>query len=180
MEKISKARAIKIQAVGEIKKLLKDSSSIVLVDYKGLNVEEATRLRRQLSDAGVKYKVYKNTLVDIAASEIGIEGLSQYLTGPTAMAFSLNDPIAPAKQIAESIKKLNKMQIKAGVLEGKVIDAQGVKILAELPSKQELVAKLLGSLNAPVANFVGILGGPVRALVYALNSVRESKESANG
>ena len=92
MEKISKARAIKIQAVGEIKKLLKDSSSIVLVDYKGLNVEEATRLRRQLSDAGVKYKVYKNTLVDIAASEIGIEGLSQYLTGPTAMAFSLNDP----------------------------------------------------------------------------------------
>lgn len=180
MEKISRAREIKAQTVSEIKQLLKDSSSVVLVDYKGINVEEATRMRRQLSEAGIKYKVYKNTLVEIAAKEVGIVGLSAHLSGPTAMAFGLSDPVAPAKQISESIKKLNKMQIKAGLLEGKVIDAQSVKVLAELPSKQELVAKLLGSLNAPVVNLVGVLGGPVRAFVYALNSIKESKESANG
>jgi len=180
MEKISKAREAKTQVVDEIKNMLKSSSSVVLVDYRGITVEEATRMRRQLSDAGVKYKVYKNTLVDIAAKEAGIENLSKYLSGPTAMALSFKDPVAPAKQIAENIKKLNKMQIKAGILEGKVIDEQQVKTLAELPSKQELVAKLLGTLNAPVANLVGVLSGPQRALVYALNSIKNGKEAANG
>jgi len=180
MERMSKAREIKSQTVAEIKQLLQSSASIVLVDYKGVNVEEVTRMRRQLSEAGVKYKVYKNTLVEIAAREVGITGLSTYLSGPTAMAFGLSDPVAPAKQISESIKKLNKMQIKAGILEGKVIDAASVKVLAELPSKQELIAKLLGSLNTPIANLVGVLGGPVRAFVYTLNSIKESKESANG
>ncbi len=180
MKKISKAKGIKAQSIAEIKQMLQSSASVVLVDYKGINVEEVTRMRRQLSEAGIKYKVYKNTLVEIAAKEVGIEGLSAYLSGPTAMAFGLSDPVAPAKQISESIKKLNKMQIKAGILEGKVIDAASVKVLAELPSKKELVAKLLGSLNAPVSNLVGVLGGPVRAFVYALNSIKEGKESANG
>lgn len=180
MEKISKARVEKLQTVAEIRQLLKKSVSVVLVDYKGLNVEEATRIRRQFAEAGVKYKVYKNTLVELAAKEEGIVGLEAYLKGPTAMAFGLTDPVAPAKQITESIKKLNKMQVKAGILEGKVIDAASVKVLSELPSKQELVAKLLGTINAPVANLVGVLSGPFRAFAYALNSIKESKESANG
>jgi len=181
MIKISQARKVKMQEVAEITEVLKSSVSIVLLDYRGIKVEEANQLRRQLDAASVKYKVYKNTLIQLAANDIGLTGLDSFLTGPTALAFSPADPVAPAKNITEAIKKLNKMQVKAGVLEGKVISAEDVKILAELPSKSELVAKLLGSLNTPVANLVGVLSGPVRALVNVLNSIKDNKEtSVNG
>lgn len=180
MNKISKARQQKELVVEEIKAILKESISIVLVDYRGITVEEANRLRRQLTEAGVGYKVFKNTLIDIAAKEVGIVNLSPYLAGLTALAYSPKDPVAPAKIMNETIKKLNKMQIKSGILEGKVIDEQKVKTLADLPSKQELVAKLLGSMIAPVVNLVSVLNGPQRALVYALSSIKDSKEAANG
>lgn len=163
--------------VQELKDKFSKSSSAILVDYMGLNVQEVTELRENFRKAGVDYKVYKNTLTEIAAKEIGLEGLIPFLEGPTAIAFSEDDPVAPAKILTDAIKKYRKIEFKAGVLDGKVIDVDGVKALAELPSREELIAKLLGSMNAPISNLVGVLSGPARALVYALNAIKEQKEA---
>lgn len=167
----------KVQIVQELKERFDKASSAILVDYKGLNVQEATELREIFRKAEVDYKVYKNTLTEIAAKEMGLEELIPFLEGPTAIAFSENDPVAPAKILTDAIKKYRKMEFKAGVVDGKVIDVSGVKALAELPSREELIAKMLGSMNAPIANLVGVLSGPARALVYALNAIREQKEA---
>ncbi|HZJ57232.1 MAG TPA: 50S ribosomal protein L10 [Clostridia bacterium] len=163
--------------VQELKEKFTKSSSAILVDYKGLNVQEVTELRGNFREAGVDYKVYKNTLTEIAAKEMGLEGLIPYLEGPTAIAFSEEDPVAPAKILTEAIRKYRKIEFKGGVVDGKVIDIDGVKALAELPSREELIAKLLGSINAPIANLVGVLSGPVRALAFALNAIKEQKEA---
>ena len=96
---------------------------------------------------------------------------------PTAIAFSEDDPVAPAKILTEAIRKYRKIEFKTGVVDGKVIDVDGIKALADLPSREELLAKLLGSMNAPIANLVGVLTGPVRALTYALNAIKEQKEA---
>lgn len=165
------------QVVQELKDKFSKSSSAILVDYKGLNVEEVTELRSNFRQAGVDYKVYKNTLTEIAAKEIGLEGLIPFLEGPTAIAFSEHDPVAPAKILTDAIKKYKKIEFKAGVVEGKVVDVNSVKALADLPSKEELIAKILGSMNAPITNLVGVLSGPTRALAYALNAIREQKEA---
>jgi len=170
-------REEKVQMVEEIKQKLANSSSAVFVDYRGLTVEEVTQLRKQFREGGVDYKVYKNTLTEIAAKELGFDGLVPFLKGPTAIAFGVTDPVAPAKILTESIKKLKKMELKCGMVEGKVIDVEGVKALAELPSREELVAKMLGSMNTPIANLVGVLSGTMRALVYAINAVKEKKEA---
>jgi large subunit ribosomal protein L10 len=116
-------------------------------------------------------------LIEIAARELGIEGIIPILEGPTAIAFGIDEPVAPAKILSENINNLKKMEFKAGIVDGKVIDAEGVKALAKLPSKEELIAKMLGSMNAPVANFLSVLSGPMRAFVYALDAVKGQKEA---
>jgi large subunit ribosomal protein L10 len=167
--------------VAEIKNWLTTSQSVVITGYRGLNVATDTQMRRELRAAGVTYKVVKNTMLRIAAKEVGIEGLDTHLEGTTAIAFSATDAVAPAKVLCDFMKK-NKLEdqgiltIKAGVLDGKVIDTKAVKALAALPSKEELIAKLLGSMNAPIANTVGVLSAIIRNFVGVVDAYRAKKE----
>lgn len=171
------AREKKAQIVEELKDRFSNSSSAILVDYRGLTVEEATKLRKKFRESDAVYKVYKNTLTEIAVKELGYEELIPYLEGPTAIAFGVKDPVAPAKVLTEAIKDFKKMELKVGLVDGKIIDVNGIKALAELPSREELIAKMLGSMNAPISNLVGVLSGTIRSLVYALNAIKEQKEA---
>ena len=172
---MSKAVESKAALVAEIKDKLQNGQSTILVDYAGINVQEVTALRSQLRKAGVEYKVYKNTLIARAANELNIEGLEPYLHGSTAIATSMTDPAAPAKGVSDYIAKAKKMEIKCGVLDGKVIDAKAVEGLAKMPPKEVVVAQLLGVMNAPIRNFASVLNGTVRGLVVALNAIAEKK-----
>ena len=167
---------LKKATVAQIKEKLTTAQSVVLVDYRGLNVAEVTELRKQFRAAGVEYAVLKNSLVGIAAKEVGIEGLDSILEGPTAVAFSMDDPASAAKIISEFAKKTKKTEVKAGLLGTEVLDVKGVQALADLPPKEVLIARIMGSLNAPITNFVGVLSATLRSLVYAIDAVRKSKE----
>ena len=172
--------AAKKAIVAELKEKLTGAKGAVLVNYRGLTVAQDTKLRRQLREAGVDYRVVKNTMTRIAAQEAGLEGLDAYLEGPTAMAISTTDPVAPAKIITDFVKehKLQVLEVKAGLVEGNVIDENGVKALASLPSREVLIAKMLGSMQSPITGLVNVLQGSIRNLVYALDAVRQQKESA--
>ena len=149
------ALQIKSQVVAEIVEKLQKSSSTIVVDYKGLTVEEVTELRKKMREAGVEYKVYKNTLVRRAAQEVGItEFNDELLVGTNAIAFGYEDPIAPARVIKDFMEAHPKMKLKMGVVEGEFYDEAKIMELANIPSREELIAKLLGSLKAPVSNFV--------------------------
>lgn len=166
--------------VAQLKEQLESAKGVVLTSYKGLTVAQDTELRRELREAGVSYHVVKNTMLRIAAKEAGIE---EHLEGTTAFAFSTEDAVAPAKVICGFIKK-NKLEdaevltVKVGMVEGKVIGVDEVKALAALPSREELIAKLLGSMNAPISNTVNVLQGVIRNAVYVLDAIRSQKESA--
>ena len=164
-------------AVSESQEKMQQAQSVVFVDYRGLTVEEVTNLRCKMRDAGVEYKVIKNTMIQRAADKEGIEGLNSILEGPTAVAFGMKDPVSPAKILVDFAKDTKKTEIKGGVLDGKTIDVDGVKYLASLPSKEELLAKMMGSLNAPVTGLVMALSGVMRNLVCALNAIKEQKEA---
>lgn len=166
------SKAEKQIIIQELKERFENSQAAVLADYRGLNVAEATKLRRRLREAGCQFKVVKNTLANLAAVQTGLEGLSPYLEGQVAIAFS-NDPVRPAKVLAEFIRETKKMEIKAGVLEGQVIDARGVRALADLPSREALLAKVLGGMQSPLYGFAGVLQGTLRSFVYALDAVRK-------
>lgn len=169
--------------VAQLKEQLESAKGVVLTSYKGLTVAQDTELRRELREAGVSYHVVKNTMLRIAAKEAGIEGIEEHLEGTTAFAFSTEDAVAPAKVICGFIKK-NKLEdaevltVKVGMIEGKVIGVDEVKALAALPSREELIAKLLGSMNAPISNTVNVLQGVIRNAVYVLDAIRSQKESA--
>ncbi len=169
--------------VAQLKEQLESAKGVVLTSYKGLTVAQDTELRRELREAGVSYHVVKNTMLRIAAKEAGIEGIEEHLEGTTAFAFSTEDAVAPAKVICDFIKK-NKLEdaevltVKVGMVEGKVIGVDEVKALAALPSREELIAKLLGSMNAPISNTVNVLQGVIRNAVYVLDAIRSQKESA--
>lgn len=150
---MSKAIEMKSQIVTEIADKFKGSVSAVVVDYRGLTVAQVTELRKQLREAGVEFKVYKNTLTRRAVEIAELTDLNESLTGPNAIAFSANDAVAPAKIINDFAKKNDKLEIKAGVIEGQVVDANGVKALAELPSREGLLSMLLSVLQAPIRNF---------------------------
>ncbi len=172
---MSKNFEIKKTVVAEIKEKLERAQSVVLIDYRGLTVLEVTDLRNQFRKAGVEYAVLKNTMITLAAAELGITGLEEHLKGPTAVAFGFEDPIAPAKIITEYIKKNKKISVKCGMVDNKVIDVAGVTALAELPPREVLIAKMMGSMNAPITGFVGVLSGVLRKFVYAVEAVRKQK-----
>lgn len=151
--------------ISEIREKIENSGSLVLVDYRGLTVEQVTDLRKKYREAGVQYKVYKNTMMKLAFKELGFEDFNQYLEGPSAVAFSGEDLAAAARITNEFAKSNEKLVIKAGILEGKILDTNGVKAVANIPSREVLIAKLLGSLKAPVSNFV-----------YMLDALRKKKE----
>jgi large subunit ribosomal protein L10 len=148
---------IKQPIVEEISAGIKDAQSVVLVDYRGLTVEEDTELRKKLREAGVTYKVYKNTMMNFAFKGTDFEGLAPYLNGPSAMAYSTTDATAPARVIAEFAKKAKALEIKAGVVEGNVYDAKGMEAIANIPSRDVLISRLLGSMQSPMANFARVI-----------------------
>ncbi|WP_303995015.1 50S ribosomal protein L10 [Megamonas hypermegale] len=176
-------RPEKQAAVASLKEQLSTAKGVVLTGYKGLTVAQDMKLRAKFREAGVSYHVVKNTMVRIAANEIGLEGLDPVLNGTTAIAVSAEDAVAPAKVVYDFIKenKLEKTEvltIKLGVVEGKVISVDEVKALASLPSREVLIAKVLGSMQAPISGMVNVLQGTIRNMVYVLDAIRAQKESA--
>ena len=153
-----KAIEIKSEVVSEIVEKLQKSSAAVVVDYKGLTVEEVTELRKQMREAGVDYKVYKNTLVRRAAKEVGIEQFNgELLVGNNAIAFGYDDPVAPARILKGFMDSHPKMKLKMGIVEGAFYDESKIVEMANIPSREVLIAKLLGSLKAPVSNFAYLI-----------------------
>jgi large subunit ribosomal protein L10 len=167
----------KKQAVEKIRNKMQDAGVMILADYRGLNVSEVNQLRTELREAGIEYKVVKNTLTRIAAHELGLNDLDPHLEGPTAIAFSADDPARPAKILSNFAKAHKALELKAGVLEGKVIGLEGVKALADLPPREVLLARVLGGMQAPLYGLVTVLSGPMRSLVYTLDAVRAQKEA---
>ncbi len=142
--------------VAELVESLKSATTGVLVDYRGLSVEEDTKLRNDLRAAGIKYFVVKNTLLRLAANQVGLEELDSILHGPTALAIS-DDPVAPAKVLAEFAKSNDKMEIKSGFMDGKVMTLDEIKTLAKTPSMETLIAKMMGSMNSPISGLARLL-----------------------
>ena len=148
---------LKQPVVQEIAENVKDAQSVVVVDYRGLTVAEDTALRKQLREAGVTYKVYKNTMMNFAFKGTDFEALKDVLEGPSAIAISKDDATAPARIIAKFAKTAPKLEIKAGVVEGTFYDAKGMEAIANVPSREELLSKLLGSLQSPITNLARVL-----------------------
>ena len=167
----------KKQIVAELTEKLKSACAGVIVDYKGINVADDTKLRKELREAGVDYFVVKNTLLSRAAKEAGLEGLDPVLEGTTALAVSKEDHVAAARILCKFAETNKSIKTKAGFVEGKTIDVAEVENLAKLPSKEVLVAKALGGLNAPITGFGTVLNGTMKGLVVALNAIAE-KQSA--
>lgn len=170
----------KKQVIDRMRAELQEAKGAVLVEYTGLSVAAATQLRRKFLSHGVKYQVIKNRLTAIAANELGLEGFDAFLHGPNAIAISTTDAVAPAKALKEFIEetKSEALTVKAGLLEGAVVDVAAVQHLADLPSREVLLAKLVGSMQAPISGVVRCLQGNINNLVYVLEAVRKQKESA--
>lgn len=148
---------LKKPIVEEISENVKDAQSVVLVDYRGLTVEQDTDLRKQLREAGITYKVYKNTLMKFAFKGTDFEALSSYLEGPSAVAISRDDATAPARVLMKFAKTADKLEVKGGVVEGVCYDAKGMESIAKIPSREELLSKLLGSIQSPITNFARVM-----------------------
>ena len=148
---------LKQPIVEEISAKINGAQSVVVVDYRGLTVEQDTELRKQLREAGVTYKVYKNTFMTRAFKGTEFVGLAPYLEGPSAIAIATEDATAPARVLAEFAKNADKLEIKGGVVEGNVYDAKGMAAIASIPSREVLISRLLGSLQSPMANFARVI-----------------------
>ncbi|MFA5536672.1 MAG: 50S ribosomal protein L10 [Bacillota bacterium] len=175
---MNKQRQKKEQIVQEIKTKLEASPSVVLADYRGLNVGQVTAMRAELRNENIEFKVLKNSLINLAAQEIGIDGLDVYLEGPTAVAFAKDDPTAPAKILVKYARQFKALELKGGVVEGKTVDLEAIKALAELPSREELLAQVLRGMQAPLSGFASVLSGTLRNFVYVLEEVRKQKAEA--
>ena len=148
---------LKAPVVAEIAEAVKDAQSVVLVDYRGLTVDQDTALRKQLRAAGVTYKVYKNTMMNFAFKGTDFEALAPYLEGPIAIAISTTDATAPARELANFAKTAEKLEIKGGVVEDTYYDAKGMQVIATIPSREVLLGKLLGSMQSPITNFARVI-----------------------
>ena len=148
---------LKKPIVEEISASIKDAQSVVLVDYRGLTVEQDTELRKQLREAGITYKVYKNTMMNFAFKGTDYEALAPYLEGPSAVAISTEDATAPARVLCKFAKTAEALEIKGGVVEGVAYDAKGIENISKIPSREELLSKLLGSIQSPITNFARVM-----------------------
>lgn len=148
---------LKKPIVEEISAAVKDAQSVVLVDYRGLTVEQDTQLRKQLREAGITYKVYKNTMMNFAFKGTDFESLLPYLEGPSAVAISTEDATAPARVLCKFAKTADALEVKGGVVEGITYDAKGIIEISKIPSREELLSKLLGSIQSPIANFARVM-----------------------
>ena len=174
-------REQKENSIKELEGIFERAQVAIVADYRGLTVKEITDLRRRLQKVGGELTVAKNTLIDRVTRENGSwKAIESLLAGPTALAIGFDDPVAAAKVVTDFAKEKRKVEIKVrgGVLEGKTLDAEAVKALASMPSKEVLLSRLLGSLQSPAQKLASALSGGARDLVYALDAVRREKESA--
>jgi large subunit ribosomal protein L10 len=165
----------KYEAVAEIKEKLGSASSFVIADYRGLNVKEMQELRRNMREADCEIKIYKNRLTKIAIAELEMGSMDEYLDGPTAFALSNDDPVVVAKTLVDFAKEHDALEVKGGYVDEEIVDAAAVKTLAALPSREELIAKLMGSLQNPATGLVRVLDGPISAFARTLQAIADQK-----
>ena len=166
----------KVKNVAELTDKISEAKSILLTDYTGLNVEEISGLRNLLRESSVEYRIVKNTLTKISVENLGLNQIIDFLQGPTAIAFGLKDPISSVKIISEYYKKNNKPVIKACFFDGQLFESAQVEELAKLPGQEILRAKLLGTIGAPLSNFVFLMKNVLQQTVFVLNAIKEKKE----
>jgi large subunit ribosomal protein L10 len=166
----------KSEIISEIKELLESSTAVYLTDYHGINVEDISSLRTQFRNEGVRYKVFKNTLVKRALKESGkYDKIAEHMTGMTGFAFTTNNPLAPAKIISKYFGDKEKLALKACYVEGEYFDGSQLKALATLPTKNELIAGIMGSLNSPVSGIVGAINAVMRDLVNVIDQISQKQ-----
>ncbi len=168
-------RTEKEQIVQELAGKLSQVKAAFIADYRGINVDQVTRLRRELVAAGVDYRVVKNNLLRLASKGTPAADLEKFCVGPTAIAMAGEDVVAPAKILAKYAEEIAAFELKAGILDGKLISVEQILALSKLPSREELLAKALSSMNAPVSNFVGTMAAIPRSLVQVLGAIAQSK-----
>lgn len=168
----------KVETVKETAEMLREAQAVVLADYRQLSVAQMNQMRRDLAQSGVQVRVIKNTLIKRAADEVGIVGLGPYLAGPTIVMASTTDPVAPAKTVQRKTREYRTLQIKAGVLQGRVLSAEDVRDLANLPGQQELRAQVVGTLVQPIRMLVTVLDAPIAGLARVLDQVRQQRAAA--
>jgi large subunit ribosomal protein L10 len=169
---------LKEEIVAEIKDRFNGSEAVIMADYRGLTVKEMQQLRVAVREAGGEVKIYKNSLTEIAIRELALPNMDEYLAGPTAFVFIAEDPVAPAKALNSFAKEHQALELKGGFVQSQVIDAAKVKAIATLPSREELVAKLLGTINNPLTGTVRVLSGPARAFATVLDAIAKQKAAA--
>ncbi|MGI6643029.1 MAG: 50S ribosomal protein L10 [Bacillota bacterium] len=174
----SKQRLEKAKVQASLKNKMTEAKSVVFVGFKGLSVLDDTRLRRMCREAGVEYKVIKNTIARRAVDELGWQGLDDVFQGTTAMAASSEDPVAPARVINTFAREVPALTLKGGVLEGEFMDANRVAYLATLPSRQELLARVAGGLKSPIAGMVSVLGATLSGFARAVDALRAKRAEA--
>ena len=162
----------------QIKEDLADVQAVWVVDYRGLTVKEAQELRRNIREAGAVMKVYKNTLMHIALKELDMADMDEILSGPSAFVFADGDPVASAKALRDFSKDNETLVIKGGIMDGKFVDAEAVKKIAALPSREELIAKLLGSLQNPMSQIVRVLNAPLEQVARTIGAIADQKNAA--
>jgi large subunit ribosomal protein L10 len=170
--------AQKEQLVEEIKDKFAAAQAILLADYRGLSVKEMQELRRNLREAGAELTIYKNSLSEIAMRELALPSVASFLAGPTAFVFVGDDPVAPAKALTAFAKEHEALELKGGLVESQVVDAASVKAIASLPSREEMLAKLLGTMINPLVGFARVLNGPVEAFARTVQAVADQKAAA--
>ncbi len=171
-------REAKEKMLEEITEELKQSELIVVTNYRGLNVKSINKLRGELRKEDCRYKITKNTMNRLACRKAGFEELESFFEGPVAIAYSSADPVAAAKVFKDFAKEYEALEIKGGMLSGQLLDPAAITALGEIPPREVLLAKVVGGFQAPISGLVGALHGNLRNLVYALDAVRQQKESA--
>ena len=170
-------RQVKVDLVADIKKLFEESGAFFITDYQGLNVADMTVLRRNLRDSNVRYLIAKNTLFKLAAKEAGANGLDEYFSGPTAVAFAVEDPSVAAKILYDSHKDRELPRFKAFVVENQIHQPEEIKVLAELPPRNVLLSMVVAAVEAPLTELVGTIDGFFRELVGSIDALADKKKS---
>jgi large subunit ribosomal protein L10 len=166
----------KKQFVADLKERFEKSKVVILTDYKGLNVDAMTELRAKLREAEIEYQVIKNTMLRLASEGTDVEAIKDNFKGPSAVALSFEDPVAPAKILTDFAKDHDKLEIKIGVMEGKVLELDGIKALSSLPSREELLATVLSAMNAVPTSLVTALSDVPRRMVNVLQAIKDQKQ----
>ncbi len=168
----------KEQLVSEIKDRFADSSAVIMADYRGLSVKAMQELRNKLREVDAEMTIYKNSLTEIAMRELAMPDMTEYLAGPTGFVFISGDPVGPAKALTAFAKDHQQLELKGGLVENQVVDAAGIKAIATLPSREELIAKLLGTMVNPLVGFARVLNGPTEAFARTVQAVADQKAAA--